>query len=156
MSEQTDPNLDCYRRDTPEGVSIVIPVVEEVAQVSTHQVETGRVRIVKTVREEEQVIDRPLLREHVDVQRVPVNEFVQQAPPLRVDGETLVIPIVEEVLVVEKRLMLKEELRVTRQRIVEPHEQRITLRTEEARIERLDESAINEDRNESATGPSGT
>lgn len=156
MSEQTDPNLNCDRRDIRDGVSIVIPVIEEVAHVSTHQIETGRVRIVKTVREEEQVIDRPLLREHVDVQRVPVNEFVQQAPPLRVDGETLVIPIVEEVLVVEKRLMLKEELRVTRQRVIEPHEQRVTLRTEDAKVERVDESAISKDRNGSAADPTGT
>jgi stress response protein YsnF len=57
--------------------------------------------------------------------------------PVRHENDTMIVSIMEEVLVVEKRLLLKEELHIRKQR-VETHEpQHITLRSEEALIERL-------------------
>ena len=80
-------------------------------------------------------MDEPLLRESVQVERVPINRLVAEAPASRQEGDTLVVPILEEVLVVEKRLMLMEEVRITRTR-TEVHEpQTVTLRSEEAVIE---------------------
>ena len=53
----------------------------------------------------------------------------------------MIVPILEEVLVVEKRLMLKEELHIRRRQVEESQPQRIVLRTEEATVERVkDES----------------
>lgn len=119
------------------GQSIVVPLVQEEVQLGARAVETGRVRIVKRVREEEQLVQRPLLREAVDVQRVPIEQFVEQVPEVREEGNVLIVPVVEEVLVIEKRLMLKEELRISRQRTSEPYSTQVTVRTEEADIERL-------------------
>jgi stress response protein YsnF len=48
------------------------------------------------------------------------------------------VPVLEEVLVVEKRLMLREEVRITRCRTVRHHVEHVTLRTEEARVLRAD------------------
>src|SRR4051812_37594004 len=88
---------------------VVVPVVHEEARFATRQVETGRVRVRKLVREEEEPFDEPLAREEVTVERVRVECFVDGPQPTRREGDAVVIPIVEEVLVVEKRLMLKEE-----------------------------------------------
>ncbi|HEV2293076.1 MAG TPA: YsnF/AvaK domain-containing protein [Tepidisphaeraceae bacterium] len=115
-----------------------MPVVREELRVAKRSVETGRVRVVKRVREEEQLVERPLLNEEVEVRRVSVEQFVDDAPLVRQEGETLIVPIVEEVLVVEKRLMLKEELHIRKRTISKPFSQRVTVRVEEAAVQRLD------------------
>jgi uncharacterized protein (TIGR02271 family) len=57
--------------------------------------------------------------------------------PVRYENAPVIVSILEEVLVVQKRLMLKEELHI-RKRNVEAHQpQQVTLRHEEARIQRL-------------------
>ena len=75
--------------------------------------------------------------EEVEVERVPVNRLVEGPVAVRQEGDTTIVPLVEEILVVEKRLMLKEELRITKRRVEEHAPQRITLRTEEATVERI-------------------
>jgi uncharacterized protein (TIGR02271 family) len=123
------------------GDTEVIPVVEESLRVGRRSVETGRVRIHKVVREEQQVVDEPTRREEVTVERVPVNRYVEATPQPRQEGDTTVYPVVEEVVVVQRRLMLKEEVRVTK-RVTETREpQTVTLRSEEVKIERLEGGA---------------
>ena len=61
---------------------------------------------------------------------------VDAAPPIREEGDTIIIPIVEEIMVVEKRLVLREEVRITRTRSVEAFEQPVQLRTMVADVER--------------------
>lgn len=86
------------------------------------------------VREEE--IDEELTREVVDVVRVPIDRYVDTPAAIRVEGDTTIVPVHEEVLVVEKRLLLKEEVHMTK-RLEERHErQRIGLRSQTADIER--------------------
>jgi uncharacterized protein (TIGR02271 family) len=114
-----------------------VPVVREDAQVTARAVETGRVRIVKRTHHEEQLVQRPLLQESVDVQRVPVGEFVDHVPQVREEGDTLIVPVVEEVVVVETRLMLKEELHVRRHQTSKPFSQRVRVRVEEAVVQRV-------------------
>jgi uncharacterized protein (TIGR02271 family) len=116
---------------------VVVPVVREEARVAKREIETGRVRVRKLVREEEETFDEPLAREEVTVERVPVERFVEGPQPMRREGDVVVIPIVEEVLVVEKRLMLKEELRVRKQIVEIRDPQTVRLRREEAVVERL-------------------
>jgi uncharacterized protein (TIGR02271 family) len=119
---------------------LVVPVMEEVVDVHTRPVETGRVRLHKTVREREEVVDPPLLHDEVLIERVPVNRIVEEASPVRSEGDTLIIPVFEEVVVVEKRLLLKEEIHLTRRRVETHAPQRVTLRREEAIVERVDRS----------------
>ena len=52
------------------GEQAVIPVMEERLDVRTRRLETGLVRISKTVQEREQVVDEPLVREEIQVERV--------------------------------------------------------------------------------------
>lgn len=120
-----------------DGGPTVVPVVVEELSVGTRVVDTGVVRLRKVVHEREEVVDAPLLRETVHVERVPVNRFVDgPVGPREEDGVTI-IPVLEEVLVVEKRLVLREEIRVTRRREPMPSApQRVTLRREEVVVER--------------------
>jgi stress response protein YsnF len=121
---------------------IVVPVYQEEAWVEKRLVETGHgVRIHKTVAEHPVRIDERLLRDAVEVNRVPVDRIVplDQAPATRYEGDTLVVPILEEVLVVERRLRIKEELRITRTRREEHHAETVLLKSEQVSVERFDE-----------------
>ena len=124
--------------------SAVVPVMEEELRVGKRVVETGRVRVHKTVHEHEEVLDEPLMREEYDVERVPVDEFVDGPVGPRHEGETLIVPVLEEVLVVEKRLVVREELRITRRRTEEHRPQRVKLLGEEVSVERTDADGADE------------
>jgi len=115
----------------------VIPVIAEELQVGRRSVETGRVRVTKSVREQQEVVDQPTVSEEVVVERVPINRMVDAAPQPRQEGDTLVFPVLEEVVVVERRLMLKEEVRITKRITETRNPQTVTLRSEEVRIERM-------------------
>lgn len=118
--------------------AVVVPVVQEELVVGKQAVETGRVRLVKTVNERQEVIDEPLLREQVEVERVPVNQVVSGPVAVRYEGDTMIIPVLEEVVVYEKRLVLKEELHVRKVTTQERQPETVTLRQEQVAVERVD------------------
>jgi uncharacterized protein (TIGR02271 family) len=140
---ELEPWLDQARNSE----TVTIPVVVEELEVQKREVETGRVRITKVVQEHEEVVDEPLLQEEIDVRRVPVNRPVDGPIPIRYSGDTMIVSLLEEVLVVEKRLVLKEELHITKRQVEVHKPQQVTLRREEAIVEPLEPSAqeINED-----------
>ena len=118
----------------------VIPIIEEKAFVEKKVVETGKVRISKRITEHETVIDEPLLQEEVSVERLPVNQFVDAPPEVRMEGDTMIIPIVEERVVLQKRLFVVEELHVKKQ-VIESHKpQTVTLLKEEVSVKRSGEN----------------
>lgn len=119
------------------GEMLIIPVIQEEAFLDKKVVETGKVRISKRVSEHEEIIDEPLFREEVRVERVSVNQYVEERPEIRYEGDTMIIPIVQEQIVMQKRLVLVEELRVNKQ-IVETHQpQKVNLLKEEVEIKRI-------------------
>jgi len=122
---------------------LVVPVIREEVQADKRIVDTGRgVRIHKTVAELPCHIDERLLRDEVEVSHVPVDRIVplDAAPATRYEGETLVVPILEEVLVVERRVRIKEELRITRTRREEHHAETVMLKSEQVSVERFEEA----------------
>ena len=114
-----------------------VPVVREELHVGRRVVESGRVRLRKVVREEEQTIDQPLARQEVTVERVPIDRPVDGPQPTRTEGDVVIIPVVEEVTVIEKRWVLKEELHVRKRTVEERRPQTVTLRREEVIVERI-------------------
>jgi len=128
----------------PDGQeSLKIPVVHEEVQVEKRVIDTGRgVRIHKTVAEHPCHIDERLLRDEVEVSHVPVGRIVplDAAPATRYEGDTLVVPILEEVLVVERRVRIKEEVRITRTRREERHAETVMLKSEQVSVEHFDEA----------------
>lgn len=131
---------------TAESQSLTIPVIAEQLVVDKQMVETGRVRISKRVLEEEQTIDVPLIREQYDVERVPVNQYVDAPPAVRQEGDVTIYPVLREVLVTEKRLMLVEEVRVTKRQSETTDVQHVTLRREEVTVERIERIEPNRER----------
>jgi uncharacterized protein (TIGR02271 family) len=114
----------------------VIPLLAEEVAVSKQVVETGRVQVARITREHEQLIDELLTHETVEIDRTPIGRQVDAMPAIRNEGDTIVIPIVEEVLVIDRRLLLKEEVRVRRVRSTERHQESVTLRHHEAVVTR--------------------
>lgn len=90
-----------------------LPIVEERLSVTREEVETDHVRVRTAVDTHEAVIEDTLRSDRLEVTRTPVERPVTEAPAPYQDGDTLVIPIVEERLVIEKRLFVVEEVRVS-------------------------------------------
>jgi uncharacterized protein (TIGR02271 family) len=115
--------------------SKVIPVVEEHLHIGTEIIETGKVHISKKVIEEPYDAELPVFKEEVIVEKKTINEYIDgEVPGIRLDGETTIIPVVKEVII--KRLLLVEEIHITKRKTentVSVHE---TLRKEEVTIER--------------------
>ena len=123
---------------SPATGSRVIPVFGEELQVEKRQVVKGGIRVHKNVKEQTQVVDEPLLHKEVEVERRAVNQLVDAMPQVRYENDLTVIPIVEEVLVVEKRLMLKEEVYIRQTQFTTHQPQHFTLQREEAVIEPIE------------------
>ena len=115
-----------------------MPLFEEELTVEKRAVETGRVRITTKIEERHEWVEQALRREEVSVERVPVGRVVTETPQVREEGDVLIVPILEEELVIEKRLVLKEELHVRKNMRVEEVREPVTLREEHATVTRED------------------
>lgn len=115
---------------------VVVPLHAEELSVAKRRVETGRARISTVTREREELVEELLTREFVEIERKPIGKPLEHAPAVREEGDTIVIPVVEEVLVIERRLILKEEVRVRRVREREPHQERMKVRKQDVVITR--------------------
>jgi uncharacterized protein (TIGR02271 family) len=137
---EQQPESDKPVNTTPINDELItIPVIEEQLRVDKQVVETGRVQVIKTVTEEEVTVDLPVMHEETEVKRIEVNQYVEQAPPsVRYEGDTMIIPVLREVVVVEKRLMLVEEVHITKRKVEAHVPQKITLRKEAIQVNRLD------------------
>jgi uncharacterized protein (TIGR02271 family) len=116
-----------------------IPVAEEVLTVGRRTVDVGAVRISKTTETRQVIVDAPIVTDEVQIERRRIDQPVpyEEPPGTRTEGDTTIFPILEEIVVVEKRLILREEVRVTRVRNERPSSQEIPVKREQVRVERL-------------------
>ncbi|MES2741193.1 MAG: YsnF/AvaK domain-containing protein [Pseudomonadota bacterium] len=125
----------------PDG-SVVVPVLKEELHIGTRIVGTGKgVRVRKAVSEQPQQVDETLVHDEVEVRHVPVGRIVSldEAPASRYEGDTLIVPVTEEILVVERCLRIREELHITKLKREERHTETVWLKSEEVSIEHFDE-----------------
>ena len=124
----------------------VIPLFEEQLAVTRQMVPTARVQVSRVTHSHEEMVDESLSREKVEVERVAIGQPVETMPPVREEGDYLIIPVVEEVLKIERVLVLKEEVRIRRVQHTERYQERVTLRRQQAVVNRLpvDESTATE------------
>jgi uncharacterized protein (TIGR02271 family) len=119
-----------------ESRAAAIPVFEEELRVDKTVSETDRVLIRTSVLERTEYADLELRSGEATIERVPVNLIVESPPAIRQEGDTIIVPILEEIMVVEKRLLLKEEIHIRRQEVVQHIRQPVRLRSEEVSLER--------------------
>jgi uncharacterized protein (TIGR02271 family) len=132
VEERTNP------APAEDGEQVVIPVVEEEVVAEAKPVKTGAVRVDKHVEQRIRKIEMPLLHEEVEVRRVPVNRVVREVPPVRKKGDLIIVPVVEEELIVTKRLVLKEEIHLLKHRTKDRYVNEVPLDRERAEVHRLD------------------
>lgn len=123
-----------------------LQIVSEEAVVEKREVVTGKVRVSTQTRTETEMVSAALSEDSVTIDRVSINRDIDTAPQIRTEGDTTIIPVVEEVLVVEKRLVLREELHVRRTVSQQTVQTPVTLRKQHAVIEREGgETDVNEE-----------
>ena len=123
---------------------IVIPLLEEQIKIARKKVLTGGVRVHKSVSERTETVDEPTFREELDVERVAVNQFVAEPPSIRYEDDVMIVPLLEEVLVIEKKLVLREEIRIKKRSDTLRNPQQIVLRSEAATLEKIKPAADGE------------
>src|SRR5215207_9911525 len=92
---------------------------EEELRAGTREREAGALNVRKRVRTDREQISVPTRHEEVSVERVPVEG--REASGAEIGEDEIVMPVTEEEIVVEKRPVVKEEIRV-RKDVVEDEE----------------------------------
>ncbi len=126
-------------RDRLEAVGDVqvLPLYAEQVAVSK-RVRKTRVQVARTTRTREAVVEEDLAHEQVVVERVAIGRVVDAVPDVRQEGDLTILPVMEEIVVVERRLILKEEVHIRRVRTTEHHVETVTLREQEAAVTRTE------------------
>jgi uncharacterized protein (TIGR02271 family) len=117
---------------------VVIPLIEEQLDAGTRAVKTGSVRVDKHVEKRVRRVHAPMMHEDVEVRRVAVNRVVSEAPRTRKQGNTIIVPVLEEQLVVTRRLVLKEEIHLIKRRTTDRLVKEVEVNRETAEVRRLD------------------
>jgi stress response protein YsnF len=117
----------------------VVPVITEELHADAIPVETGGVRVIKHLEGHEEILEQELRRGRVEVKRVKMNRVVDGPQTAQRRGNVLVVPVVSEVLRVEKQWVLTEEIHITQIEEQERAQQKVTVNEEHATVERLDE-----------------
>jgi len=122
------------------GEEAVLPLIAETARIDKRAVEIGRVRVSTRTETVEEVLRETLRSDMVGVTRVAINRTLAEGetpPVVRTEAGVTIIPVLEEILVVEKRLVLTEEVHVRQTTAGEEVEMPVTLRRQHAVIERV-------------------
>jgi uncharacterized protein (TIGR02271 family) len=116
--------------------------------------EAGSMNVRKSVRTEREQVRVPRRREEVDVERVPVGREVAEAEIG--ESEEFVVRVFEEEVVVSKRVVLKEEIRLRKRVVEEVEVVEVDLRKEEVEIDdRTEYGGRRDDRQEPLTPERG-
>ena len=122
---------------------IKLLVINEEIKVHKKLVDGDTVRITKKTNEFSETIDTSVTTEEVKIEKVAFNKYLDTHPEVRYEGDTIIIPVVKEVVVVEKKILLVEEVRITKHIHTSSEEQIIPLRHQEIIVERLTSNNTN-------------
>ncbi|HYJ63008.1 MAG TPA: YsnF/AvaK domain-containing protein [Parafilimonas sp.] len=118
------------KKNTPS-----LNVLQEQVNIDKKIVESGKVVIHKKVHKEDKDVEVPVSHEEVEIKKVTVNKYVTEAPDVRYEGNTTIIPVIKEVAVIEKKLLLVEEIHVIKHVVEKTEEHIVPLRKEEIQVE---------------------
>jgi uncharacterized protein (TIGR02271 family) len=124
-------------RKRPPDKAATAPLMEERLEVKKRTVTTGKVRVVTHTETVEEVARAVLEGEEADVHTVELDQpVVGPVPQVRTEGGVIIVPVFEEILVVEKRLVLKREIRIQKRQTSETVELPVSLRKQRVKVER--------------------
>lgn len=121
-----------------EKKELVIPVIREEVYADAVPVVTGGVRVSKRVQSHDEIVEQELRKSHVEVKRIKTDRVVDGPQPAQRVGNTLIIPVVSEVLRIEKQWVVTEEIHITETQQSETVQNTVTVNEEHAQIERVD------------------
>jgi uncharacterized protein (TIGR02271 family) len=121
----------------PSGEPYILLHAEDLT-VSKLLVADDIVRVRTVTGEHATFVDETLNHERVQIERVPLGRQVEAIPPVRQEGDTTILSVVEETLVIARRLILKEEIHIRRLHVAERHQEAVVLRKQEAVITRIE------------------
>jgi stress response protein YsnF len=123
-----------------QSADYVVPVISEEVHADAVPVETGGVRVIKRVEGHDEIVEQELRKGRVEVRRVATNRAVDGPQQARREGNTLIVPLVSEVLRVEKHWVVTEEIHITQLEERERVAEKVSVNHEVADVQRLDES----------------
>lgn len=140
MSDETMPHGGVFPDEQGEATgSTSIPVLEERIEVGRKVVDTGgRLRVTKRLDVRRVPVDATRRRSEFVIERVPVDRPIDRRLDIRQEGDTTVVPVIEERVVAVKRLFLVEEIRLTRRTLETRVHAEVDAFAERATVERRD------------------
>src|ERR671921_1055858 len=107
--------------------------IEEELRAGTREREAGALRVRKRVRTDREQLRVPTRHEEVSVERVPVEG--REASEAEIGEDEVTMPVTEEEVVVEKRPVVKEELRIRKDVVLDEEVVEEDVRKEEVDVE---------------------
>ena len=105
---------------------------EEELRVGTRERQAGSIRVRKRVRTDRERIEVPTRHEEIRVERVPVEGEASEA---EIGEDEVVVPVTEEEVVVHKRPVVKEEVRIRKDVVEDTEVVEEDVRREEIEVE---------------------
>jgi uncharacterized protein (TIGR02271 family) len=124
------------RTDLADEDELRVQRTEEELAAGTREREAGQLKVRKRVRTDREHIEVPTRHEEVSVERVPVEGEATEA---EIGEDEVVVPVTEEEVVVGKRPVVKEEVRVRKDVVEDTETVEEDVRREEIEVE--DETA---------------
>ena len=120
---------------------LVVPVVNEELNADAVPVPTGGVRVTKHIEGHDEIVEQELRKGRVEVERVKTDRVVDGPQPVQRLGNTLVIPVVAEMLHIEKRWVVTEEIHLTQIEERETTQETVRVNREQVEVEALQREA---------------
>jgi stress response protein YsnF len=135
--ESSAKHLNMSERNCTSAETVTLSLMEERVEIKKRVVTTGKVRVVTHTETVEEVARAVLDGQEANVETIDLDQPVTgPAPTVRTEDGVTIIPVLEEILFVEKRLVLKREVRIrlkpTSQTVAVP----IRLRKQRVKVER--------------------
>ncbi|GAB5519931.1 MAG: hypothetical protein RhofKO_21820 [Rhodothermales bacterium] len=139
ISTESGYRLDVAFADlvAQSGAEIVVPVVEEVLAVDTQSVETGRVKVHVATQTYDETVEVEVQHEAVHVERVRIDKAVDARAEPRTEDDRTIIPVYREEWVLQKQLVLAEEVHVWKEQTQEAVRESVTLHRDVVQVERI-------------------
>src|SRR5215204_2095046 len=130
--ETTETTGVADRTDLADEDELRVQRTEEELAAGTREREAGQLKVRKRVRTDRESIEVPTRHEEVTVERVPVEGEASEA---EIGEDEVVVPVTEEEVVVGKRAVAKEEVRIRKDVVEDTEVVEEDVRREEIEVE---------------------